>query len=204
MGRLSRQKDAVEILLVTSVICFSVFSCKEKTMKERKGIVTFKGNPLTVLGNEVKTGQQAPDFEVVANDMSVVSFSSFAGQVCIICAVPSLDTPVCDTETRRFNEEAGKLGENVKILTISMDLPFAQKRWCAAAGIKNLQTLSDYREANFGTTYGILIKEMRLLARAIFVVDKTERINYIQLVKEMSSEPDYQAVLDVAKKTILG
>ncbi len=171
-------------------------------MKERKGQITFKGNPLTLLGGELKTGQQAPDFTVIANDMSEVKFSSFAGKVCIICSVPSLDTPVCDTETRRFNEEASNLGDSVKVLTISMDLPFAQKRWCGAAGITNVQTLSDHRDANFGMTYGVLIKELRLLARTVFVVDKNGKIAYIQIVKEMTSEPDYQAVLDAAKKLI--
>ncbi|HUT30490.1 MAG TPA: thiol peroxidase [Sedimentisphaerales bacterium] len=168
-------------------------------MKERKGIITMKGNPLTLLGDEVKVGDAAPDFEVAANDMSVVKGASFRGKVCIICSVPSLDTPVCDTETRRFNEEAGQLGNQVTVLTISMDLPFAQKRWCGAAGIKNVQTLSDHREASFGAAFGVLIKELRLLARAVFVVDKAGVIRYIQLVGELSKEPDYDAALKAAK-----
>ena len=168
-------------------------------MKERKGLITMKGNPLTLAGDEVKLGQLAPDCEVVANDLSVVKLSSFHGKVCIICAVPSLDTSVCDMETRRFNEEAGRMGKDVAVLTISMDLPFAQKRWCGAAGVKNVQTLSDYRSASFGTSFGVLIKELRLLARAVFVVDKNGIIRYIQIVRELSSEPDYEAALKAAR-----
>jgi len=168
-------------------------------MKERKGLITMKGNPLTLAGDEVKLGQPAPDCEVVANDLSVVKLSSFHGKVCIICSVPSLDTSVCDMETRRFNEEAGRMGKDVAVLTISMDLPFAQKRWCGAAGVKNVQTLSDYRNASFGTSFGVLIKELRLLARAVFVVDKNGIIRYIQIVRELSSEPDYEAALKAAR-----
>jgi thiol peroxidase len=168
-------------------------------MEKQKRTVTMKGNPLALVGNEVKVGQPAPDFEVIANDMSSVKLSSFKGKVCIICSVPSLDTSVCDIETRRFNEEAGKLGSDVVVLTISMDLPFAQKRWCGAAGVKNVQTLSDHREASFGKAYGVLIKELRLLARAVFVVDKNGIIRYIQIVKELSTEPDYKAILEAVK-----
>lgn len=186
---------AVILLAVSVTIC----GCKENVMQERKGMITMKGNPLTLVGKEVKVGDMAPDFEVVANDMSVVKFSSYRGKICIICSVPSLDTSVCDIETRRFNEEAGKLGSDVAVLTISMDLPFAQKRWCGAAGVKNVQTLSDYREASFGEAYGVLIKELRLLARAVFVVDKKGAIRYIQLVKEVASEPDYEAALNAVK-----
>ena len=182
---------------ITVIMLFT--GCKEKVMEEQKRTVTMKGNPLTLTGSEVKVGQPAPDFEVVANDMSVVKFSSYRGKICIICSVPSLDTSVCDIETRRFNEEAGKLGSDVVVLTISMDLPFAQKRWCGAAGVKNVQTLSDYREASFGEAYGVLIKELRLLARAVFVVDKKGTIRYIQIVKEVASEPDYEAALNAVK-----
>jgi thiol peroxidase len=154
---------------------------------------------LTLLGEPVKVGDPAPDCEVLDNDLSPVRLSSFRGKVCIICSVPSLDTPVCDTETRKFNEEAGQLAEQVVVLTISMDLPFAQKRWCGAAGIENVQTLSDHREGAFGTAFGVLIKELRLLARAVFVVDKTGTIRYIQLVHELTEEPDYDAALKAAK-----
>lgn len=168
-------------------------------MKERTGLVTFKGNPLTLVGDEVKTDQPAPEAELLANDLSPVKLSSFRGKVCIVTAVPSLDTAVCDTETRRFNEEAAGLGDDVVVLAVSMDLPFAQARWCAAAGIENVQTLSDHRDAAFGISYGVLIKELRLLARAVFVVDKEGTVRYIELVKEMTNEPDYAAALAAAK-----
>ncbi|MGA2172306.1 MAG: thiol peroxidase [Sedimentisphaerales bacterium] len=168
-------------------------------MKERTGIVTMKGKPITLLGETIEVGQKAPDFEVVANDLSVVKFSSFAGRVCVISSVPSLDTSVCDIETRRFNEEAGKLGGDVTVLTISMDLPFAQKRWCGAAGVKNVQTLSDHRDASFGKAYGVLIKDLRLLARAVFIVDKKGIVRYVQIVPEIATEPDYDAVLKAVK-----
>jgi len=168
-------------------------------MEEYKGAVTFEGNPLTLLGNKVQIDQKAPDFEVVANDLSTVRFSSFSGKVCIISSVPSLDTSVCDTMTRRFNEEAGKLGKDVAVLTISMDLPFAQKRWCGSAGIENVQTLSDHRDASFGKAYGVLIKNLRLLARAVFVVGKEGIIRYVEIVSELTHEPDYEAALKAVK-----
>ncbi len=171
-------------------------------MQERAGVVTMKGGPLTLIGEEVKVGEKAPDFTVVANDLSEVKFSSFRGRVCIISAVPSLDTPVCDLQTRRFNAEAGKLGDKVVVLTISMDLPFAQKRWCGAAGVESVQTLSDHREASFGAAYGVLIKELRLLARAIFVGDAEDVVRYVQLVKEVTIEPDYEEVLGAVRKLL--
>jgi thiol peroxidase len=158
-----------------------------------------KGNPLTLVGNEVKVGEPAPDFEVLDNDLKPLKLSSFRGKVCIISSVPSLDTSICDIETRRFNEEAGKLGSDVVVLTISMDLPFAQKRWCGAAGVNNVQTLSDHREASFGKAFGVLIQELRLLARAVFIVDGDGIIRYMQIVNELSSEPDYEAALDAVK-----
>jgi thioredoxin-dependent peroxiredoxin len=169
-------------------------------MNERAGIITMKGNPLTLVGNEVKVGQKAPDFVALDNGLSPVKLSSYAGKVCILSSVPSLDTPVCATETRKFNEEAGRLGPDIAILTISMDLPFAQKRWCGAEGITKLQTLSDHRDASFGTSYGVLIKELRLLARAVFLVDRKGVIQYVQLVKEVASEPNYQEIWDALKR----
>lgn len=168
-------------------------------MKERKGIVTVEGNPLTLLGKELKVGDMAPDVELLNNDLKPVKLSSYRGKICIISAVPSLDTPVCDTETRRFNKEAEKL-TNVEVLTVSMDLPFAQKRWCGLAGISRVTTLSDHRDASFGNSYGVLIKELRLLSRTIFVVDKEGAIRYIHTVKEITREPDYDAVLKEVKK----
>lgn len=169
-------------------------------MGERKGAVTMKGNPLTLIGNEVKVGAAAPDVTLLDNGLSSVTLSSFRGKNCVLVSVPSLDTPVCDMESRRFNEEASRLGTDVAILIISMDLPFAQKRWCGAAGVTKVQTLSDHREASFGNAFGVLIKELRLLARAIFLVDKKGTIQYIQLVKEVAQEPNYQEVLDALKK----
>lgn len=164
-------------------------------MEERIGAITMGGNPLTLIGDVLEVGDQAPDFEVIDNEMSPVKFSSFLGNVCIISSIPSLDTPVCDTETRRFNEEAGRLNSNVEILTISMDLPFAQKRWCGAAGVNRVLTLSDHRDASFGMAYGVLIKELRLLARAVFVIDRSGIVRRVDLVKEMTKEPDYDSIL---------
>ena len=158
------------------------------------------GNPLTLIGNEVKVGDTAPDFVALDNNLSPVKLSSFRGKICVLSSVPSLDTPVCDMETRKFNEAAGRLGKDIVILTISMDLPFAQKRWCAAAGVNQVQTLSDHREASFGNAFGVLIKELRLLARAVFLIDRKGVIQYVQLVNEVSKEPDYDAVFNALKK----
>ena len=169
-------------------------------MKERQGLITMKGNPLTLMGNEVKVGERAPDFTALDNDLTPVQFSSYRGKICILSSVPSLDTPVCDIETRKFNEEATRLGKEVLILTISMDLPFAQKRWCAAAGVDKVKTLSDHRDASFGNAFGVLIKELRLLARAVFLVDGQGILQYIQFVKEVTKEPDYDAILSALKK----
>ena len=169
---------------------------------ERRGVVERKGTPLTLVGAELKTGDKAPDAELIGNDMAPVKLSAFRGRVLVLSAVPSLDTPVCDRETRRFNEEAAKLGKDVAIVTVSMDLPFAQKRWCGAHGIESVITLSDHREAAFGMAYGVLIKESRLLARAVFVVDREGTIQYIQMVKELSSEPDYDAALAAVKRLL--
>jgi thiol peroxidase len=164
-------------------------------MRERVGIVSMREKPLTLVGNEVKVGDEAPDFVVLANDLSPVRFSSFRGKVCVLSSVPSLDTPVCNAQTRRLDREAERLGGDVAILTISMDLPFAQKRWSDAAGMKRVQTLSDHRDASFGTSYGLLIKELRLLARALLLVDRDGAIRYIQIVRETTDEPDYKPVL---------
>ena len=171
-------------------------------MKERSGLVTLQGNPVVLLGAEIKVGDAAPDCTVTGNDLSPVKLSDFRGKVCVLSAVPSLDTPVCDVETRRFNKEAGGLGDGVVVLTVSMDLPFAQKRWCAAAGIENAITLSDHAKADFGLAYGVLIKDLRLLARAVFVVDAGGVVRHVQLVKEIAEEPDYEAALAAAKGLI--
>ena len=171
-------------------------------MSERTGIITFKGNPMTLIGPELKVGDKAPDFCTVDTTLAPVGIETYAGKIRVISAVPSLDTPVCDTETRRFNQEAATLPDNVVVLTISLDLPFAQKRWCGAAGIDRVTTLSDYRERSFGQNYGVLIKELLLLARCIFVVDAAGIIRYIQQVPEVTSEPDYAAVLDAVKNLL--
>ena len=169
---------------------------KEVRMNEQVNSVTMKGKPLALAGKQPKIGSPAPEFTVVANDMSAVSpLSSLKGKVVVLAAVPSLDTSVCDTETRRFNEEAAKLGNDVAILTLSMDLPFAQKRWCGTAGIEKVQTLSDYRHAAFGEAYGVLIKDLRLLARAVFVIDKAGKVRYVEVVPEVGQQPDYEAIL---------
>ena len=171
-------------------------------MNERDGIVTMGGSPVTLVGTELKVGDRMPDVSLVGNDTKDVSLSSFAGKVLVISAVASLDTSVCDVETRRFNAEAAGLGDDVRILTVSMDLPFAQKRWCGAAGIDRVITLSDHKNAAFGQGFGVLIKEHRLLARAVFVVDRSGTVRYIQLVKEVGQEPDYEPALAEARKLV--
>jgi thiol peroxidase len=163
--------------------------------RERPGLVTVRGNPLTLLGREVKVGDRAPDFRILDGALKVATLDAFRGKLKIISSVPSLDTPVCDAETHRFNEEAGKLPENVVILTISMDLPFAQSRWCAAAGADKVKTFSDFRDRSFGEAYGVLIKETGLLARAVFLVDDQDIVRYAELVPELTKEPDYARIL---------
>jgi len=170
-------------------------------MSETKTKVTFQGNPLTLVGKQPGTGDAAPDFEVLTNDLSPFKLSGHLGKVLVIITVPSLDTPVCDTEVRKFNEQATSLGDDVAVLVISMDLPFAQSRWCGAAGVKNVQALSDHNKADFGNTYGLLIKELRLLARAVFVVDKEGIIRYKEVVEELTNEPDYEAALKAVRET---
>lgn len=171
-------------------------------MEERSAAVSMHGNPLTLIGKELSVGDSAPDLELLDNDLNPIKLSSFQGKVCVISSVPSLDTPVCDMETRRFNEAAAKLGDDVVILTVSMDLPFAQKRWCGAAGVENVVTLSDHRDTVFGTAFGVLIKELRLLGRSIFILDRNGIIRYIQNVKELSEEPNYDAVLEAVQKLV--
>jgi thiol peroxidase len=164
--------------------------------------VTFKGTPVALAGTEIKPNQQAPDFSVVDTGLQPVRLSTARGKVVILSAVPSLDTPVCDMETRRFNEEVTKLGADVEVWTISMDLPFAQKRWCGAAGITRVKTLSDFRDKNFGQAYGTLIKDGPLAgleARAVFVVGKDGQVKHVEYVKEVTTEPNYEAALTAAK-----
>jgi thiol peroxidase len=171
-------------------------------MKEREGLVTMKGEPLTLLGNDLKAGDVAPDCEVVGKDLKSVKLSSFQGKVCIISSLPSLDTSVCNIMTRKFNEDAAALGSDVVVLAISMDLPFAQDRWCVAADVKNVETFSDHRSASFGEAFGVLIKDLRLLARSVFVLDREGVIRYVEIVDELSSEPDYEVALKAAKELV--
>ncbi len=171
-------------------------------MSERKGAVTFKGDPLTLVGPEIKPGARAPDFKLVANDLSEVTLGSTSGSVRIFSVVPSLDTPVCETQTKQFNQEATELGDDVRVLTISVDLPFAQKRFCGAAGIDRVQTLSDHRDTSFGRNYGVLVKELRLLGRAVFVVDRDDVVRYVQYVPEITELPDYDAAVKAARDAL--
>ena len=166
---------------------------------ERKNIITFKGNPLTLLGPELKKGDAAPDFTCLDGTLKPARLSDFKGQTIVISAVPSLDTPVCEIQTKRFNQEAS--GLNAKVLTISMDLPFAQKRFCDAFNIKNVTVLSDYKDHDFANQYGLLIKELGLISRAVLVINKNGRIDYIEIVKEVTQEPNYQNALNQVKST---
>ncbi len=168
-------------------------------MTERSNVITFKSNPVTLVGSEVKVGQAAPDFQVTANDLSPISLATYKGKVVILSVVPSLDTAVCDLQTRRFNQDAGDLGDQAVVLTVSMDLPFAQKRWCGTAGVENVVTASDYKDRSFGAAYGLYIKELGLLARAVLVIDPQGVIRYQQIVPEVTQEPDYDAALNAAK-----
>jgi len=163
---------------------------------------TFKHNPVTLLGNEVKVGDKAPDFTVLANDLSPVSLKDSEGKIRLFSVVPSLDTGVCDAQTRRFNEAAAELGDNVVIYTVSMDLPFAQKRWCGAAGINAVQTVSDHREGSFGQAYGVLIESLRLLTRSVFVVDAEGTVTYVEYVPEATDHPNYEAAIEAVKALV--
>lgn len=167
--------------------------------EERSGVITFKGNPMTVYGPEVKVGDAAPYFHVVDGALQPVTQEDAKGKVQLIAAVPSIDTPVCDAQTRKFNEEAAALGDGVEVYTVSLDLPFAQKRWCGAAGIEKVKLLSDYQDRSFGLNYGVLIRELKLLARSIFVIDQEGTVAYVEIVPEVTDEPDYAAALAAVK-----
>jgi thioredoxin-dependent peroxiredoxin len=164
---------------------------------------TLRGNPLTVLGPALKPGDKAPDFKAVDDSLKPVDLAGTGTGVRIFSVVPSLDTPVCDAQTKRFNEEAGKLPD-VKIYTFSMDLPFAQKRWCGAFGVDHVKMVSDHRDGSFGQAYGTLIKDLRIMSRAIFVVDKNNVIRYVEYVKEVGDFPNYEAALSAARTAAAG
>lgn len=169
---------------------------------ERKGVITMKGNPLTLVGNELKEGDKAPDFVVLNENMETRTLDSYKGKYKVISVTPSLDTPVCDLQLQWFNEDASSEPDDVVVLNISMDLPFAIKRFCAAKGIKNVEVLSDHREASFGQNWGVLIKELRLLARSIFIVDKNDVVRYVQIVKEQTHEPDYEDAIKALRDLV--
>ncbi|MBI1870712.1 MAG: thiol peroxidase [Chlamydiae bacterium] len=170
--------------------------------QERKGAVTFKGNPLTLIGPELKIGDSAPDFQLLANDLSTVTLASSKGKTRLFNVVPSLDTPVCDLQTKRFNEESAKFPSDIQVLTVSCDLPFAQARWCGQAKADRIKFLSDHRDLSFGQAYGVLIKELRLLSRAIVVVDARDKISYIEVVKEVTHPPNYELALASLKQKV--
>ncbi|OCT15851.1 lipid hydroperoxide peroxidase [Paenibacillus pectinilyticus] len=171
-------------------------------LQERTGVATVGGNPITLLGPEIKVGDQAPDFKVNKDLMTEVSLADYAGKVKLISVVPSVDTGTCDAQTRRFNVEADKLGDDVVILTISVDLPFAQSRFCGAAGIDKVITLSDYKNRSFGQAYGVLIKEIQLDQRAIFIVDANDTVRYVEYLTEMKDHPDYDAALSALRELV--
>lgn len=171
-------------------------------MKKDANKVTSKGEPITLLGNEIKPGDQAPDFSVINNDLKPVHLKDFSNKVKIISVFPSIDTGLCSKQNKTFDTEASKLSDEIVILAISNDLPFALQRYCGAEGISNLVTLSDHKDVDFGTKYGFLIEELRLLARGVIVIDKNDKVNYVEYVPEIGQEPDYESALEAAKKLI--
>jgi thiol peroxidase len=174
---------------------------EEEFHMERPGATTLKGNPLTLIGPELKPGDSAPDFSLVDNTLKPVTLADTGRNVRIISVVPSLDTPVCDAQTKRFNEETAKL-PGVDIITVSMDLPFAQKRWCGAFGVDKVKMLSDHKEGSFGSNYGTLIKELRIESRAIFVLDQQNKIRHAEYVKEVADHPNYETALSAARNAL--
>ena len=172
---------------------------KQDSVQERSGAVTLQGNKMTLLGPELRTGQKAPGFDVVNDSMQPVNLDKTGTGVRIFSVVPSLDTPVCDAQTKRFNDEVANL-KGVDIFSISMDLPFAQKRWCSAYGVDRVRMLSDHKTGSFGEQYGTLIKELRIESRALFVVDKDNLLRYVEYVPEVADHPNYDAALEAARQ----
>jgi thioredoxin-dependent peroxiredoxin len=169
---------------------------------ERSGVITFQGSPLTLLGPALKPGDKAPAFSLFDGEMKPFELKDLSGKIKMISVTPSLDTPVCDLQLRRFNTEAAGLPGDVMVLNVSMDLPFAIARFCTSAGIDKAKALSDYRDAAFGLAYGVLIKELRLLARAIFVLDRSDVIRYVEIVPEITNHPDYEKAVAAAKQIV--
>jgi thiol peroxidase len=170
--------------------------------QERKNAATFKGGPLTLIGPELKAGDKAPDFKLTDTGLKSVTLADSKGKTRIISVVPSIDTPVCDLQTKRFNQEASKLPADVVVITVSMDLPFAQGRWCGLAGADKVQMLSDYQDHAFGQAYGVLIKELRLLSRAVFVIGPDDKVQYVEYVKEVTEHPNYEKALGFIKARV--
>ncbi len=170
-------------------------------MEKRKDVVTMMGNPMTLLGKEIKVGDIAPNFTVLDNDLNEYNFNNEKSSVKLISVVPSLDTSVCELQTTHFNETAANLGD-VEILTISVDLPFAQKRFCVGKGIDKVKVFSDHKDLSFGLNYGFVMEELRLLARGIVVIDKDNKVTYVEYVKEATNHPDYDKAIEEAKKLL--
>ncbi len=166
---------------------------------ERKNIVTSKGNPLTLIGTPLKVGDKVPDFVALDKDLKEIRLKDFSGKIKVFSVTPSLDTPVCNLQATRFNEEAGRLPSDIVIVNVSMDLPFAISRFCTAGGIDKIRTLSDHRDASFGNAYGVLIKELRLLARSIFIAGKDDVLRYIEIVPDITNHPNYEKALEAVK-----
>ena len=171
-------------------------------MEKRTGVVTFAGNPIALLGKEVKVGDKAPAFTLLDNGLGEKTLADYAGKVKVISVVPSLDTGVCDAQTRWFNQNVSKLGDNVVVLTVSVDFPFAQKRWCGAAGIDQVETLSDHRDLSFGENYGFILEGLRLLSRGIVVIDKDDVVRYVEYVPEVTSAVNFDAA-EAATKALV-
>ncbi len=169
---------------------------------ERKGVVTVRGNPITLIGPGLKVGDKAPDFVILDKELKEIKLKDFAGKIKLISVTPSLDTSVCDAQMRWFNQEAAKLPDSLVVMNISMDLPFAVGRYCTTAGIDKVKAFSDHRDASFGTNYGVLIKELRLLSRSIFILDKNDVIRYIEIVPEITHHPDYEKAIEAVSSLI--
>jgi thiol peroxidase len=175
---------------------------RRSVMVERKDVVRMKDTPVTLLGPSLKAGEKAPSFKVLDRQLNEVGLKDFAGKVKLVSVTPSLDTKVCDLQARRFNEEAAKLSDDVVVLNMSMDLPFAIDRFCTTAGIDRVQALSDHRDGSFGKNYGVLIKELRLLARSIFVIDMDDTIRYVEIVPEATHHIDFEKALDAVDRLV--